>query len=85
MTVPAQCSNCWYGQTTSGGGQAGTAAVRLCRFNAPLVSHPADGSQPKATWPAVLDTDWCGEGIANTTGVPFGLAAAGSAPGAASF
>lgn len=83
MTVPAQCSNCWYGQTTTPAG-TGLTPARLCRLNGPSPSAPV-GSQPQATWPAVLDTDWCGDGIANSTGVPFGIAAAGSAPGAASF
>ena len=83
MTVPAQCSNCWYGQTTTPSG-TGLTPARLCRFNSPTTANWV-GGQPVAAWPAVHDTDWCGHGIANTTGVPFGIAAAGSAPGAASF
>ena len=52
MTTP-QCSNCLYGQTVSG-------TVRLCRRRGPQPSAPSNRF-PQASWPGVLDTDWCGE------------------------
>lgn len=83
MTVPAQCSNCWYGQTTTPAG-AGLTPSRLCRLNGPSPASAVTG-QPAATWPAVLDTDWCGDGIANSTGVTFAAPGTATPPGTSSF
>jgi hypothetical protein len=65
--MTAQCSTCFFDRTTTPDGVA-----RLCRHDAPSPSNPA-AVQPRATWPAVLDTDWCGDGIDGSTGKTFSL------------
>lgn len=83
MTTPAQCSNCWYGQTMTPSG-AGLTQARLCRANAPTPSNPAI-PQPVATWPAVQDADWCGDGIFASNGKKFGIGdSTTTAPGSGS-
>lgn len=81
--MTAQCSTCFFGQTTQAFGNSGLT-MRVCRNAAPAhISAPGMGAdsytywnQANATaltarWIPVADTDWCGDGADSASGMSF--------------
>lgn len=65
----AQCSACFFGQTTE---TISGTVYRLCRRDAPSQQLPGPNpGSPSYTWPTVQDTDWCGDGADNITGISY--------------
>jgi hypothetical protein len=70
--MPQWLMDWWRGYSDEGVDQARWKADFLRRRNAPLPVFQAQGP-PVSTWPIVLDTDWCGEGIDSGNGKTFSM------------